>query len=292
MNATPLPPRDPAASQPETLPNGRVSADAAPTDPFALVNGLANVIEQDAEVAADAGEHARELEEPDSLTPEIVGSDFESRAQRYLFHYLYQRVHEGCNVDVPASTRAAALEWCFVPGKRGEDKAGVEFDASCYALGCRPFVLRARMQYQLWRGSVALPGPLPFVAVPLPESIGSEIEARVGIDLPRRIVAAAWAYPSIPVTALRARFQNVDDMKYRGWIDALIGAGYLGIAAARAYCITRNPGDMSFTKRTVFSFSGSLHGEGTGWLKMRAASKQAALAVAARHARSSTCGRN
>ncbi|HEX7324332.1 MAG TPA: hypothetical protein VF292_03120 [Rhodanobacteraceae bacterium] len=268
MNAMPLPPVPPV-----------------PADPFAMVGGLADVIEQDVEVASAAENRERELEEPDSLTPEIVGNDFDSRAQRYLFHYLNRRVHEACNVDVPIRTRAAALEWCFVPGKRGEDKAGVEFDATCYALGCRPFVLRARIQHQFWRSGVVLSGPLPFAAVPLPESIGSEIEARVGIDLPRRIVAAAWAYPSIPGEVLRAKFASVDAVKYRGWVDALMGAGYLGIATARAYCITRNPGEMSFTKRSAFSFSGSLHGEGAGWLKMRAESKRAALAVATQRAR-------
>lgn len=223
-----------------------------PDDPCAFNSGLASVIEAD----EGADDEQGEVTPDDATTPSIDEGDFVDPAMHFLFRILKKHIREACNVNSKPAPRDKAMEWVFVPGTKGE--SGVEFEAACRALGARPDVVRIRVEHQLWKRGVVLSKELPFLSVPFPVALVSEIEATIGAGEAADIAASAWRWPSVPVMTLRNLYKDVNDGAYKGMLSALIEEGYLGITAARAYFIGRNPAKLSRAARDRFSFSASI----------------------------------
>jgi len=227
-----------------------------PDDPFAMIDGLAAFVEEvDDEDDEDDEEFRRQQRD---AGPSINEGDFVLPEQQYLFKRLKTRIRQACNVNSKANVRKLALEWIFVPSQK--DAANIEFGPACQALGARPIVMQARTMHQLWRASIQLSDPLPFLSIPPPISLMSEIEAKIDTRLAPDLAREIWFWPSIPAITLRAKFANTPIEQYRASLDGLIAEGYVAVSSARAYFISRNPTILSKAARERFSFSSAIYG--------------------------------
>lgn len=228
-----------------------------PFDPFALNDAEAEFWADDAdgfEVEGDPN-----VASPDTYTPAIDEGDFLDPAQRFLFKRLKQAIRDACNVNSKVVDRTRALEWIFVPETR--DKDSLQFDMSCRALGARPVIVRARTMHQLWKANIMLSAPLPFLAAIPPQSLMSEIDARIGPGVPGDLAREIWYWPSIPAESLRAKFADVPDRAYHAAMTSLDALGYTAIAFGRVYFISRNPTIMAISGRNRFEFAVSIYGD-------------------------------
>jgi hypothetical protein len=207
----------------------------------------------------DDGDVENEARQSDEYQPSITDGDFEDPAQRIIFRRLKDRIRLACNVNVRADQRASALEWIFVPGTLDAKK--VDFDTSCAALCARSVVVRARVMHKLWESGVVVPKALPFLAVPAPRSIMDEIEVILGANVHASIAGQVWNWPSVHVEILRSMFSDVPIAEYSAAMNDLQAHGYVGINAARAYFISRNPALLSHGKRSRWQFATSIAGD-------------------------------
>ena len=234
--------------------------DEIPDDPFELNAGLEETYSSDCDGEDDDDETPEDfLHQDKPSTPSISEGDFGDPALRYIFKRLKDRIRQACNVNAKRATRQLALEWIFVPNQ--SDAVGIDFDSACRALGGRPIVVRARTMHQLWRANIMLAEPLPFLAAVPPVSLISEISALIGPGLPEDIAREAWRWPSIPATALRAKFSDAPMTKYQAALESLSANGYVAIASGRVYFISRNPTIMSKSARNRFAFSSAIYGD-------------------------------
>lgn len=228
-----------------------------PCDPFMMNDAEAEFWADDAddfEVEGDPNDAVKE-----TYTPSIDEGDFLDPAQRFLFKRLKQRIREACNVNSKTRERDRALEWIFVPETK--DKESLVFDMTCRALGARPLVIRARTMHQLWKANIMLREPLPFLTAIPPQSLMSEIDARIGPGVPGDIAREIWYWPSIPVEVLRAKFVAVNDVKYHAAMASLDALGYTAISFGRVYFISRNATIMAIGGRNRFEFATSIYGD-------------------------------
>lgn len=230
---------------------------SVPESPFEFVTDSWRGLEAELESAFEGtGPGTRE---EDTYTPSISEGDFLDPAQRFLFRQLKARIREACNVNSKESERTRALEWLFVPGIA--DRDGLECDPLCRALGGRAVVVRARTMHQLWRANILRNEPLPMLAHVPPTSVMSEISAVIGPNLPEQMARDTWFWPSIHTETLRAKYPKASDREFQVALDSLEANGYLGIAYARLYFISRNPTILGAASRARFQFAASIYGE-------------------------------
>lgn len=237
--------------------SGDDDGDDVPFNPFALNSSESDFWSDDSEGFEAEGDPNTPVEEV--YTPTIDEGDFLDPAQRFLFKRLKQHIRDACNINTKTPERMKALEWIFVPSTR--DKSGIEFELTCRALGARPLVMRARTMHQLWQASIMLSEALPLLAAIPPQSLMSEIDARIGPGAPGQIAREIWYWPSIPVEVLRSRFMDIEDRKYHAALASLDALGYTAISFGRVYFISRNPGILTLGGRNRFQFASSLTGD-------------------------------
>lgn len=98
--------------------------------------------------------------------------------------------------DVDWREREAGLNWVFC---HTEDP--ISFELCAEALGARPVVIRKRLMYEFYRRWIVFPAPLPFMAVSLPEDLGSYVYYHCG-DAGLSIAVATWYWPGISTSKL------------------------------------------------------------------------------------------
>lgn len=151
--------------------------------------------------------------------------------------------------------RARSVEWLFVRGTE-EGRHGVSFHLACEMLRSRFWVIQALIQH-FWCLRGILPGQLPFLADPVPESIQSEAILH-GWDAGMQIVAAAWSRPGVLDSEL-VRILGIPQVDYEQSLTALVEAGVVGLRMGQVY-VTSRPATFRRSRQAV-SWSNSFLGE-------------------------------
>lgn len=151
--------------------------------------------------------------------------------------------------------RSRSVEWLFVRGTE-ESRHGVSFHLACEMLRSRYWVIQALIQH-FWFLRGILPGQLPFLADPLPESIQSEAILH-GWSVGMEIVTAAWSRPGVMDAELR-RILEIPQGDYERSLEALIEAGVIGTRLGQVY-VTSRPATFRRSRQAV-SWSNSFLGE-------------------------------
>ncbi len=241
----------------DLMDTGFALGSSIPSDPFAFNEGIESLFgEEDDDL--DLGPEGAPAPD-DSYTPSIDEGDFLDPAQRFIFKRLKASIRAACNVNSKPAERSRALDWICIQSTKDAD--GIEFEPACRALGGRPVVIRARTMHQLWKANIMLNEPLPFLAAIPPRSIMSEISSLVGPGLPVDMAREIWYWPSIPGEELRAKFADVSQREYEAALGSLDANGYIAIAFARIYFISRNPTIMGVSGRNRFEFAHSIYGD-------------------------------
>jgi len=162
---------------------------------------------------------------------------------------------DAISASTPRKRLAKAVEFCFVRGTE-EPRYGVSFHLACEMLKARPWVVQALIQH-FWFLRGIEPGPLPFMADPLPEALHSEAILH-GWEAGLRIAAAAWMHPGVLETDLRQQVRVGDD-DYERSLGALCNAGIVSLRMGRAY-LTSRPASFRRARQTV-SWSRSFIGD-------------------------------
>lgn len=109
---------------------------------------------------------------------------------------MRNRVRSTFLKETKAKDRLLGLDWVFC-----HVADPVTFDLCAEALGARPEVIRKRLMYEFYRRWIVFPGPLPFLAVPLPEDLGSFVHYECG-DAGLAITVTCWYWPGVPTHAI------------------------------------------------------------------------------------------
>lgn len=128
----------------------------------------------------------------------VTEEDFEAGDERQSFIYLRSRIRV-IFADVLPEHRWAAIEWTFRDGPNIHD-AEPPFELICRALGCRPDVLRFRIQLEWWRNWATMDQPFPFT-VRLPYLIANDIRYFYG-QQGMYVAISAYRHPSITTEGL------------------------------------------------------------------------------------------
>jgi hypothetical protein len=184
--------------------------------------------------------------------------EWDDPRQQMIFDHIVKRATQLVLQKTPAQKRIDTARWFFVPGII--DQQRMQFELGCRALGARPMVVRARIQYEWWNRGVYLGGPLPDGAVDLPDPLDSEIKLLYRSIDAACIAESLWLWPGATVQDI-SRASGVDIPGCGRWLGEMQANGHVACTFARWYFISRNPGQMTAAARRKFSFSASIVGE-------------------------------
>jgi len=191
-------------------------------------------------------------------TQEITEDDFDPEDWP-IYRALRTHIRALVSVNTPLQRRLGEMRWLMSPMP---DKDGLHFDDACHALLARPYVVRTRALYQLWRNSIDATFELPLVHFPLPKGLVYEIEGhpqmfRVADRVP--MAKLLWEHPGILVEDCMRRALNKGMTGAAEALAALIDYGYVGqTQQRRLYFISRNPSQLGIKARSNFSWALSL----------------------------------
>lgn len=154
---------------------------------------------------------------------------------------IVRRMRELCGDAIKRSTsakrRKEAVEWLFVRGT-AERRLGIEFHLACQMLEARPWVIHALVHHIWWSRGIQ-PGPLPFLADPLPEALASEA-IMTAWEAGPPILETLWRWPGAPLHALRELVPELREADYQRSLDALLEAGLIADKDGTGYVSARS----------------------------------------------------
>lgn len=183
--------------------------------------------------------------------PDVTEDDY-AGDQLPIYTELRKTIRTAVNINTKWKPRRKALEWCFVPEQ--QLASGIDFRNACLALGARPHVIQARIQHQLFISNIALPEPLPFLAIPFPEAFTNEV-LMTAWELGLRFCKYLWTWPGIRADLMRDMLSDVSLEDFRDAADKLEKAGLIGMRLGCWFFIARGHDRMA---RRTFSWSKSI----------------------------------
>jgi hypothetical protein len=191
-------------------------------------------------------------------TQEITEDDFEPEDWP-IYRALRAHMRALVSLNTPHPQRASEMRWLMCPMP---DRQGLRFDDACHALMSRPYVVRTRALYQLWRNGIDVAFELPGLYFPLPKGLVYEIDGHPEMfDVAGRVAMAKliWQHPGILVEDAMEQALARSIPAAPAALAALIDYGYVGqTTQRRLYFITRNPSQLGFRARANFSWALSL----------------------------------
>jgi len=191
-------------------------------------------------------------------TQEITEDDFEPEDWP-IYRALRAHMRALVSRNTPVPQRASEMRWLMCPMP---DRQGLRFDDACHALMSRPYVVRTRALYQLWRNQIDMAFELPTLFFPLPKGLVYEIEGHPQMaEVAGRVAMAKliWQNPGILAENAMEQAMARGILAGSAALAALIDYGYVGqTQQRRLYFITRNPTQMGFRARANFSWALSL----------------------------------
>jgi hypothetical protein len=189
--------------------------------------------------------------------PEVTGDDYDG-VERFIYQRLRDTVRSACNVNTIWKKRKKAIEWIFVQSETDAD--GGTFHEYCRALGARPIVVQARLQYQLYKAGVPLPESLPFMADALPKTVAMEVLFHTS-ELGVRLARAVWNWPGIRADLLRQSLDDISDRDFKIITERLEETGHLALKHGFWFLTCRNPELIAARNRHQYHWSKSFLGD-------------------------------
>lgn len=144
-----------------------------------------------AEVASLSNARERGRRRGKEAIRRIDEEDFEEGAERNAFILIRDRMRATFMKRAKPTEVVEAINWIFC----GNDDP-ITFDVCAEALGARPQVLRKRLMYEFYRRWIVFPSSFPFLAVPLPDDVGSVIFYEAG-DNAVALAVLIWYWPGV-----------------------------------------------------------------------------------------------
>jgi hypothetical protein len=139
-----------------------------------------------------------------------ISNDFEEE-EEWVVSILKNQIKRVTNVNSSWNIRKKGIDWCFCLGE--VEKNGLDFTTACEMLRFRPYVLQARIQFQLYLNNVPLRESLPFMAVGLHDNICSEVIIAAwheGLEIAKIL----WKWPGMRSDLLKMAVPKMSDDNY------------------------------------------------------------------------------
>lgn len=194
---------------------------------------------------------AEELKQPAKPLAEKHVEDDYTDDEWLIVRRMRELCAETINRGTSLKRRKAAIEWLFVRGT-AEQRLGIEFHLACQMFEARPWVVHALIHHIWWTKGIQ-PGPLPFLADPLPEALSSEAILSAWDSGPP-ILEALWRWPGAPLHAVRELVPEITDEEYDRSLARLLDVGLIaekdgfGYVSARSAKVRRR---MSWSRTFV-----------------------------------------
>lgn len=124
--------------------------------------------------------------------------DFEEGAERNAYILIRERMRATFMKSSKPKEVVDAIDWIFCGNSEP-----ITFNVCAEALGARPEMLRKRLMYEFYRKWIVFPFSFPFLAVPLPDEVGSVIFYEAG-DNAVALAVLMWYWPGVSTEDLLA----------------------------------------------------------------------------------------
>jgi hypothetical protein len=196
----------------------------------------------------------------------LTEEDFEPGAERSAFSIIDHHAHCLFKPKAKPQDITAAIAFFFTV----TDDGGITFKSCCDVLRAREDVLRLRIQYEWWLRGTIFTGPFPFMAVPVPRDVASEIvyySGNAGYALARE----AFVQPGIEQAELlevvsTAERSNPSQLKIA--LDHLEERFLMSSQAGRWWTTGRNPMLMLMRLATLKSSIAVHRGGSIHWSRL------------------------
>lgn len=180
--------------------------------------------------------HLSECDPEEKRLLQITLEDFELE-QGFAVELLTRHIRNSYMANAKPRARIAAIDWIFANVVKEDE---VDFTTCCTALGVRDYVLKARIHYEFYLRWIVYPS-FPFLTLPMPEEILSEIQFKCGFE-GSDVARHAWYYPGVELTTVIEREErNYDADSVHLIVDHLVRHGFLSRRVNNLYLTGRNP---------------------------------------------------
>lgn len=256
----------------QTQENPSFNIEDLPEDPWEILNGVelpevnTNAIIASTETEDD-NENLPRFKDITGLTlPKNIRCEtpvknlFDDETEQQLVALLKYRISQACNMATPWEKRKKAIKWIFCSTDDSmEENSFLSLRDVLDVFGARHYIIQTRVVFELYKKSIPLQAPLPFLADPIPDVIESEIYFSVGFKNAENAIAiakTAWMWPGMRLDFLLAestKYWKPNGEEFPDVLESLVQKGYIGIAGGFAYAICRNP--LLYKNQTYVSWS-------------------------------------
>lgn len=118
--------------------------------------------------------------------------DFDTDEEKIAFTLINDAIHEFIHSSTRPSRRKEILDWLYgnLP-----DAMGARFELCCRVLGCRPYIVLLRLNYEMWKRWIKFSADLADAFLPIPPMLEHECRA-IGGDTALDLLETTWIYPT------------------------------------------------------------------------------------------------